>query len=467
MTILEKVADYTLTLKFENMSSKAVEIGKSFFIDTIGCIIAGSQGKPTILAHDFIKKMYGKKDTATVIGSGGFKTSTCSAAFLNGISSHYHDYDDMLPTLAGHPSAATLPAVLALCEELDKNGKEALAAYIAGVEIIDIMSRGLNQKNRVHYSKGWHSTETIGIFGAATAAGILLGLTKEQLVVAFSMAASESCGLQGNFGTMTKAFHAGRAAEKGILVAMLAQSGFTANPDIMEMVGGFVNATTGSLDKTAMYERMESRESAFIDPGVTMKPYPCCKSTHNIIDCLWNLMTKYKFKNEDVAKVVLPSQPLTIGCLKYPNAKTMLEGKFSASYCAACILVNERRPGIPDFEGVEITDQKVLDTMKKVELVLDDSIANGEYFSGTYEQRMVVKLKDGREFKETVIYGRGEAQNPMTQEEVRDKLNECMRITLFPEKSGAVVDMLRNLEKLDSVKQLMEAVEYAAKPLNK
>ncbi|GHU29296.1 hypothetical protein AGMMS50256_13910 [Betaproteobacteria bacterium] len=467
MTILEKVADYTLTLQLEKMKPDAVETGRSFFMDTLGCIIAGSQQKPSLIAFDFCKKMYGEeRKSATVFGSGGVKLNTCGASFINGISSHFHDYDDMLPTLSGHPSAAVLPCVLALCEELNKSGKDALEAYIAGVEIVDIMSRGLNSKTLVHYSKGWHSTQTIGIFGAAAAAGLLLGLTKKELITAFSIAASESCGLQGNFGTMTKAFHAGRASEKGILVARLAQSGFTANPDIMEMDGGYTKATAdGFLDKDWMLERMQTRESAFIDPGITMKPYPCCKCTHNIIDDIWNLMTKYKFKNDDVEKVLVQAQPLSVACLKYPEAKTMLEGKFSAQYGVALVLVNEKLPGIPHFDGTEITNQRVLETMKKVQMVQDDSIAGGKFFAGNWETRMIVTLKDGRELKESVVYARGEAQNPMTQGQVLDKFRECMNISLFPEKSETVVDMLQNLAKLSSVRELVGAIENAARPI--
>ena len=464
MTILEKVADHTLTLHLDTMSPEAVATGKNFFVDTFGCIIAGSHGRPSMLARQFCEDMYGTgKRTAAVIGHKT-KLSSCSAAFINGISSHYHDYDDMLPTLSGHPSAAVLPCVLALCEELGKSGRDALEAYIIGVEVIDIMARGLNQKHMVHYGRGWHSTETIGIFGSAAAAGVLLGLTRDQLVVALSMAASEAAGLQGNFGTMTKAFHAGRAAEKGIEVAKLAKEGFTANPDIMEMEGGYVQASTGSLDTEAMCRRMDDRTSAFIDPGVTMKPYPCCKCCHNVIDDIWELMEGYGFKAEDVDHIHIDAQPLTMGCLKYHDPKTMLEGKFSAQYTVALTLVNGRRPGIRDFEGVDITDQRVIDMMHKIVMEKDDSIAGGKYFAGNWKTPMTVYLKDGRVLEKAVVHARGEAENPMTTDEVVEKLRECMEITMYPEKTEAVVRMLRDLEEVPSVADLMKAVDEASRP---
>lgn len=463
MTILEKVADYTLSLHMEQMPGEVVSTAKDFFLDTLGCIIAGAAGKPSQLAYEFCKTMYGtEKQTASVIGTGK-KLNSCSAAFINGISSHFHDFDDMLPSLSGHPSAAVLPCTLAMCEELGKGGRDALEAYIIGVEVIDAMSRGLNQKNMVHYSKGWHSTETIGIFGATAAAGTLLRLTREQLVTAFSMAASEAAGLQGNFGTMTKAFHAGRAAEKGILVSKMAKLGFTANPDIMEMAGGYVKASTGSLDTASMYDKMDHGKSAFLDPGITMKPYPCCKCCHNIIDDIWNLMEQHHFGYDDVESIRIGAQPLTMGCLKYHDPKTMLEGKFSAQYTTALTLANHRRPGIADFEGTRIMDQRVISMMKKITMVTDDSIANGEYFAGNWETRMTVCLKDGRELKEAVVYARGEAQNPMRTDEVVEKMTECMGITLDPGKIAPVTKMLRSLEEIPTIADLMQAIGNAAR----
>jgi len=468
MTLLERVADYAFSLTPDKITPEVREIGKSFFVDCLGCIIAGAHAKPSMIALQYCREMYGEREGgAAVLTTGGIRMNTCSAAFLNGIASHFHDYDDMLPTLSGHPSAAVLPAVLALCEEFNKSGAEALHHYIVGVEVVDVMARGLNQKSMVHYSKGWHSTESIGIFGATAACGLLLGLNREQMVNALSMAASESSGLQGNFGTMTKAFHAGRANEKAILIAKMAKLGFGANPDILEMRGGFVEATTGEIDKEYMFEKMESGVSCFIDPGITMKPYPCCKCNHNIIDAAWSLIEQYHITDDDVESVLVRAQPLTVGCLKYGVAKTALEGKFSANYNIAVPLVYGHRPGIKDFEGAEITDPKLIRCMEKVTMITDDELAGGKYFNGTWDTPVEITLKDGRVVKDHAVYARGESQNPMKGPEVIEKLRECMAITLFPEKSEPVVAMLENLEGLQSVRELTAAIEAAARPLQR
>lgn len=466
MAILEKLSEYALSLRPDTIPDEVKRIGKTFFIDCLGCMIAGAHGKPSQIALDYCRDMYGReKGVATVLATGGEKTNVCSAAFINGISSHYHDYDDVLPTLNGHPSAVVLPVVLALGEENNISGEAALCAYIAGVEVIDVVARGLNQEGHIHYSHGWHSTESLGIFGATAAAGIILGLTKEQLITAFSIAASDSAGLQGNFGTMTKAFHAGRGAEKGILSAKMAQRGFTANPNIMEMVGGFALATTGEMSTEKMEARMDSGKSVFIDPGLTMKPYPCCKCNHNIIDAIYNLQNKYGFSSSEVEKVEVGVQPFFVGCLKYPIARTTLEGKFSCNYNVAVVLAKGHRPGILDFQGSEITDAELISTMQKVEMKIDDSIANGAYANGGWDTKMTVTLKDGRQLKERVEYSRGESRNPLSAEEVLEKFRECMSITLEPSKSELAIQLLQSLEKMESITALMNAIEQAAKPI--
>ena len=243
----------------------------------------------------------------------------------------------------------------------------------------------------------------------------------------------------------------------------MAQRGFTANPDIMEMVGGFALATTGEMSSEKMIARMDSRKSVFLDPGLTMKPYPCCKCNHNIIDAIYNLMTQYGFTNEDVEKVEVGVQPFFVGCLKYPDAKTMLEGKFSCNYNVAVVLCTGKRPSIASFEGTDITDANILATMKKVEMTIDDNIAGGAYANGGWDTKMTVILKDGRKLDERVVYSRGESKNPLSTEEVLEKMRDCMAITLDPAKSEVVIECVRSLETLPSVRVLMATIGSAAK----
>jgi len=463
MALLDQIASYAISLDSNSILPEVKKKGRAFFADGLACIIAGAHGEPSQIAIKYSDRMYGDGvQSATVIGTDK-RRNVCSAAFINGISSHFHDYDDVMPAMSGHPSAVVVPTVLALAEELDCSGEKALCAYIAGLEVIDVISRGINQEGQVHYSKGWHATQTLGIFGATAAASLLLGLDAKQMVYALSMAASESSGLKGNFGTMTKAFHAGRAAEKGILVAKLAQDNFTANPDILGMPDGFALTTTGGIHSQAILDRIASRKSTFLDPGMIMKPYPCCQCNHTIIDAIWNLMAAYKFSAADVKKVWIGVQPVFFGSLRYSIARTMLEGKFSANYNAALVLLHERRPRIADYEG-EIGDPKIIDAMHKVEMVVDDSIAGGAYSNGSYDTKLEITLHDGRILKKFISHSRGDTRNPLSAEEMREKLQDCMRITLYEDRLEPIISMLEKLEALQSIRILTEAIFSAAKP---
>lgn len=462
MTITEKLADYTLFLTKDTIEPAVMELGKTFFIDCLGCIIAGGQGQPSLIAIEYYQSMFGSHGTASIIASGGVKADSYHAAMINGISSHFHDYDDVMPSMNGHPSAAVLPVVLALAEEIGATGEEALIAYITGVEICDVMSIGLNQKDHKHYQRGWHTTSTLGIFGATAAAAKLLKLTKLQLVHAFGIAASESSGLKGNFGTMTKALHAGRAAAKGIFAAKMGQLGYGSNPNIMEMVEGFAYATTGELGTEGMINRMKEGTSVFINPGLTMKPYPCCKCNHNAIDAVYNLMKKYQFKAEDVEHIDCFVMPFFIDCLKYPVATTSLEGKFSMSYNLAITLMNERRPKISDFDNAIITDSAVIDLMKRIEMKIDDSIAGGAYANSGWDTKVKIILKDGRVLEVRVEFSRGESANPLSTEEVLEKFTDCMSATLDMSHTEPIFEQVRQLERLESIADLMSAIETAA-----
>ena len=462
MSATGKMADFVLNLNQEKLQKGVLELAKQSFIDTVACMIAGSKESTTQLALKYCKENFGSKDSSTVIGLKEVKLDPYNAAFVNGISAHIHDYDDQLPTMNGHPSAPVLPAVLAISEETNSSGLEAMIAYISGVEICQAMSICLNQEDHKHYEKGWHTTETFGIFGATAAAGKLLGLNKEQLTNAFGIAASESSGLRANFGTQTKPFHAGRAAAKGVQAAKLALLGMNSNPYIMETEGGYALASTGEMDLDGMYAFMDNGISCFIEPGITIKPYPCCKCTHNGIDAIYETMKEYKYTADDVERVVCHVMPFTIDVLKYPDAKTKLEGKFSMNYTLALTLLNERVPGINDFIGKDITDANVLEYMKRIEMIEDSDIANGLYTNSTHETWVDIYLKDGREINKKVVYSRGESRNRLSIDEIVEKLEDCISLTLDTNKSQNIVGVLLDIEKIDNISLLMDVINDAS-----
>jgi 2-methylcitrate dehydratase PrpD len=459
MTVTEKLAAYTVSLNWQNLKPGVPEQGKSFFMDGLGCMIAGANEKAPSIAIKY-GKAFGGKPVASVIGKKNLKLDAQNAAIVNGIAAHFHDLDDVIVTIDGHPTVAVLPAVLAVAQIVGASGEDTIMAYITGVEILSLIGLGFNKNSR-YYSIGWHATATLGIFGATAAVGWLLKLNEDQLVRAFGIAASESSGLKANFGTMVKPLHAGRCCAKAIYAAQMAKLGYNSNPSIMEGNEGLAHVTVKTIDVAAIDKSIADRNSTFLNPGLSIKPWPSCRQNHSSLDAVFSLRAKNNFKAEDVEKVECLVQPVSYDCLKYQDPKTPLEGKFSMQYNMALAIVRGR-VGLADFEGDRITDPKIIDFMKKVTMSVDNSIAGGGYNNGRYDSIVKIYLKDGKVLQEHFEWTKGDLANPLSPAELMEKFNDCIARSLDMSKAEPVRDAVLNIEKVSSINVLTDAISAAA-----
>lgn len=457
MSLTERLAEYALSLKGEAIKPEVMETAKMAFIDCLGCIIAGSGEKVTQIALNYCRKVSGLA-SATVLANNGVKLDPSGAAFVNGIAAHILDYDDGTTAMRGHPSSVVLPVVFALGEAKDASIRTALEAYITGIEVCGLVGRGLNPG---HYTRGWHNTSTIGIFGATAAAARLLGLDRQQLTNAFGIAASEASGVKGNFGTMTKSLHVGRAAAKGIFAAGVALEGFESNRNIMEVEhGGFPSVTTGAIKQDIMYKTMEDRLSCFVWPGLTFKVYPSCRATHNGITAIQEIMREHSVAHDEIEHILCRVQPVTKDLLTYTAPRNPLEGKFSMNYCVALAALG-RKVGLEDFEGDTIDDPEIIALMEKVELQVDDTLADGAYFRSDYRWDLIMELtvKGGQMYEKRICFGKGEPGNEMSKAEMMSKFRGCLARRLDLEKAGLLIEMVGQLELVPTIKDLVSAID--------
>lgn len=448
------LADYTLAFDLGKKAPEVTEKAKMALKDCLGCLLAGANEEPVRILRRYADGI-GARGMSTVLGVKGLRLDAGNAAMINGTAAHFHDYDDVSTNVTGHPSVVIFPAALAVGEEIGASGRAVLEAYALGVEVMGLMGRGLNPQ---HYSRGWHNTATLGVFGAAAAAGKLLGLNREQLSHTFSIAASRSAGLKGNFGTMTKSLHAGLAASNGIFSAKVAGLGMDANPDIFEMDEGYVSVTTGEMDLKAITEFITLEDSEFLNPGIAIKPFPSCKATHNGINAAMELQSTYGFQVEEIEKVFVECQPIAKDLLKYPEAVTPLQGKFSMNYCVACGLVRGK-VGLGDFEGAEITDREILSLMKKIRMEVSEEISQGQYYNGTWETAVNITLRDGRHLRKQVRYATGDPENPLSVEQINEKFLDCIGRTVDFENAGQMMDDIDHLENLPCIADLITHME--------
>src|SRR5688500_12832498 len=233
-----ELAKRITALRYEDLPSEAVHWAKVGILDTVGVTLAGSSDPSATIV-------------AGVLSSGGpslllgtaKRVSALDAALVNGTASHALDFDDCNNTLGGHPSAPILPALFALADETGASGREFIAAYVAGFETECKIGLGVHFH---HYTKGWHPTATLGVFGSAAACARLMKLPEDKVAVALAIAASLASGIKANFGTMVKPLHVGHCSRNGLFAALLARDGFTANQGAFEHKQGFFNVFNGA-----------------------------------------------------------------------------------------------------------------------------------------------------------------------------------------------------------------------------
>src|SRR5258707_11513327 len=278
------VGKFVTETKYEDIPQEVIELGKKSMLDGLGLALAGSMAQSGTISRQFVRASGVCDGKATIVGSAQ-RTSPRFAAFVNGVSIHADDFDDTQLAAAKdrvygllmHPTVPVLPSLLALAEQHGGvSGKDLMLAYHLGVEVECKVAEAISPR---HYLDGFHSTGTCGPFGSAAACAKLLGFDLPKTLKTFGLVASQSRGLRENFGTMTKPFQAGHAAESGLASAELVALGWTAAEQILEAERGFFHAFGGSYDPPAIMDRL-GKPWTFASPGISLNPYPSGSLTH-------------------------------------------------------------------------------------------------------------------------------------------------------------------------------------------
>jgi 2-methylcitrate dehydratase PrpD len=447
-TLIEKLSDFVLLTTYEDISEEARHRAKQCILDTLGVTLAGSKDpihKPVI---EYLKEIGGKKQS-TVIGFG-MKTSVPHAAFANGIFGHVLDYDDYTFSFIGHATVVIVPVILALGELLKSSGKDLLTAFLIGTEVQWKVGEALVSYGN-HYDKGWHSSGTVGTLGAAAAAGKLLRLDSEKMAHAFSIAASEASGMREQFGTMTKSFHIGRAADNGITAAFLARGGFTGARTALEGDTGLFRLMADQYDVDKIKEF--GNPWGILDPdskrGVIFKLYPCCGSGDGANDGIFSLIDEHDIRPEEVESVECFAHEKKFKNLRHHHPRTGLEAKFSLEYWMAAALL-ERNLGLEQFTDEKVQRPELQEFMKKV------------IFSGLpempdrYPVKIKVNLKNGASYVRTYWPPKASPGNPPSDEELIGKYIDCSKGYGLPQdKIEKSIETIMRLEELGDANRLL------------
>ena len=416
--------------------------------DTLGVMLLGASEESTrILA---VTPGIAESAGPCVIVGTDLRRSPLDAALLNGVASHAHDFDDFTQVFGGHPSVPVLPALLALADTRPVTGAALIHAYAIGVEAETRIAMGVHFR---HYEKGWHPTSTLGVFGAAAASAWLMGLDRQRIATALCIAASLSSGIKANFGTMTKPLHVGHCARNGLLAALLAEAGFSASVDALEAPQGFLDVYNGPGEyETARMLDGWYRPPALVKPGLSVKQFPCCGSTHPAIYAALELRRTQAIDPDALTEVEIRTHPRRLPHTDNPAPQTPLEAKFSIQYCVCRALVSGG-PSLKDFEADAVGEPAVRRLMDVTRVIPDGSVvADAERTFGA-----VVSIRDagGRRLESKPVHSAGRGpDNPMGEDELRAKFTDCAQHALPADRVDALWSTLMKLEALDEVSEL-------------
>ena len=474
--LTQEVAAFIVRTTYQDLPSESIRLAKRCLIDGTGVTLAGSTEPVSVIMREYLESTGGKTESA-VLGSK-LRVPAPAAALANGISGHAQDFDDTqlsaspdrIYGLLLHPTPPVLSATFALGEAMGISGKEFLTAFSLGFEVECKMAEVIHP---IHYMKGYHTTGTIGAFGAAAAAGKILRLSEEKMRYALGIVASMSAGIRSNFGTMTKPFHAGRAAENGVVAARLAHLGFTSDPHVLENPLGYFKILTSNFTasdphivENPLWGYGKVREHGFnlekisgklgnpyaiISPGISIKPYPSVVLSHPSMNAMLDLVKEHDLKPEDIAEILVYAGSNVVNIL-YAFPQSGLEGKFSLRFCLTCILFR-RRAGITDFSDEFVIVPEVQEMMKRIKIFLDPEIEAKGY--AQILCRVEVRLKDGRILEKDSGPYKGGPDNPLSEEELDEKFNSCAGLALPEKKVFQALHLLKEIEKLPDIRFLI------------
>jgi 2-methylcitrate dehydratase PrpD len=458
ISLTEDAARFAAGLSFSDIPNEVIHIARRCLVDGIGVMLAGSRHETLGVAKQFLRKV-GGNPVSRVVGNPELRLSAPQAAFWNGLSGHAMDWDDTQLAegpnrpygLLTHPTIPPLSAALAVSEMLGGvSGEALLTAFVCGVEVECKIAEAINPD---HYNLGFHTSGTIGTFGAAVAAAKLLDLDVAGARAAIGGAASMAAGIRANFGTMGKPMHVGRSSENGVTSAMLVAEGFSFNDNALDDKWGYLSVAGRGGEPELVLGRF-GQPFVLVSPGISVKPYPCGVLTHPSMDLTKAVMQENGLTPADIESITLHAANNILHPIRYQIATTELEGKFCMAFLLSAMILRGRA-GKEEFTDAFVRSADVQEMQSRIRTQYDPEIdAMGQ---DRILSRVEVLTKDGRRISRMSDHRyRGGPDHPLSDSELEEKFLDCARGVLSPTRSRELLDVIWRIEKLESSRALLD-----------
>lgn len=419
-TASERIADFVLGPGPAQASAAATHVVERALLDTFAAALLGVN-EPC--SRDLMAYMSGwsAPQMATVWATGQ-QLPLEAAALANGTMGHALDYDDVSSPMRGHPSVVLLPALVALAEAEDSNGREVVEAFVAGFEVIVRMCRAIVSDQ---YAKGWHVTSSIGTIGATAACARLLRLDREQAIHALGIAVSQISGTRENFGTACKPLQAGLANQVAVRSALLARHGYDASARALDGQQGYTRLYADAQSLEEQLAQLGTLPLEIDASGIEIKKYPLCYATHRAIDGVLDLLAQRPIAFDDIEAVDVDINYRALVPLIHNQPRTGLEGKFSMQYAVAAAF-RDGSVKLRSFEDAAVQRPEIQRFLRCVRT------KEGPPPMFPRWTQLTVHLKDGEKIVRRIEKLRGSAQLPLTDAELVEKARDCIDYARLP-----------------------------------
>ena len=410
------LAGYVSDATYKSLPAPVVNTAKMCLLDWFGAVLAGKENKEACIAKKFVNETGGREQSSLI----GYpeKSSCINAAFLSGVTAHVLEFDDVHEASILHPGAPIISAAVAAAEKSGATVESLLLSVVLGYEVAIRIGECVGPS---HY-RYWHTTGTCGTFGAATAAGKLFGLSKEQMVHCLGNAGTQAGGLWecNREGAMSKVLHVGKAAANGVIAATLAKNDFTGASRILEGDRGFCRATAEEYDLSKL---LDGLGRIYRILSVSYKPYPCCRHTHSAVDAGILIHGRKNIMWKDITTVTVRTYSQAIETAGNMDPTTSREAKFSLPYCVS-IALKKGEVGTGDFHEESINDRDVRGLMAKIRVLPDETME--EYYPGEWRASVEVSSEKGSNAACEIKYPYGHPKNAMDEEAIFKKYDTLL-----------------------------------------
>ena len=457
MGLTYEVAKFVVEKGFDDFSGKEIQAVKDLVLDGVGTMISGIPEPVTQIMIQYAEDSGGRPDCGVV--GAKFKTSLTQAAFLNGTSTHAVELESVGPYTGSNPMT-NIPVALSAAEKFNLSGKAVIEGIIIGLEV----QTKLGMSGPGAWDKGFSSIPLYGTLGAAASAGKMLKLSTEQMQHSFGIAIAQCSGQKRQQGSMGHLLENGIACRNGVTASILAKRGMTSDPNLLEGPRGLFDLFSTAGRGYDLENTVKSLGNPFcVAGGLYIKKYASCLYAHRAMDAIIQLKREHDIRYEDVQGVQVEVPTFVAEMLHFSEPRNGAETSFSMHQSLGSVLVDEvvELPYLRPFRDSGATDPKYIEARRKVEMIERADWSGGR--SLPWSTPLTIVMKSGKKYTKTIDGNqlKGSPSNPLTHKELVARHGVLVRDFLSAKQTERSVDLIYNLENLDSVAELMKLLTYS------